>query len=288
MELVDVTDSKSVGGNIVWVRVPPPAPRCRGRHIVRGDFFTKVTSHSFCRDSFPNRTRCAGLRFGSAAARRFFLLQENRGCLIVPSKRNKSEPNADWRWFGFIVFLNCYRITRFPNEVRRRPISNFAGACTLLFAVLPATLNPPSISFEQYIHTYKTGTTCVVPVLWQREKDSNPHKQSQSLSCYPYTIPLSSPATAGAGIIIAKAKKMSIAFSNFSKGIFAGGQDPSPRQNSYQSARTFITHLRHKALPSPAAMPGAWGSLGHKTMKLPWVRRILSVLPRLSQISRSG
>ena len=26
--------------------------------------------------------------------------------------------------------------------------------------------------------------------LWQREKDSNPHKQSQSLSCYPYTIPL--------------------------------------------------------------------------------------------------
>ena len=27
MELVDVTDSKSVGGNIVRVRVPPPAPK---------------------------------------------------------------------------------------------------------------------------------------------------------------------------------------------------------------------------------------------------------------------
>ena len=26
MELVDVTDSKSVDGNIVWVRVPLPAP----------------------------------------------------------------------------------------------------------------------------------------------------------------------------------------------------------------------------------------------------------------------
>ena len=26
--------------------------------------------------------------------------------------------------------------------------------------------------------------------LWQREKDSNPHKQSQSLLCYLYTIPL--------------------------------------------------------------------------------------------------
>ena len=27
-------------------------------------FFTKVTSHSFCRGSFPNRPRFAGLRFG--------------------------------------------------------------------------------------------------------------------------------------------------------------------------------------------------------------------------------
>ena len=26
--------------------------------------------------------------------------------------------------------------------------------------------------------------------VWQREKDSNPHKQSQSLLCYLYTIPL--------------------------------------------------------------------------------------------------
>ena len=27
MELVDVTDSKSVGSDTVWVRVPPPAPK---------------------------------------------------------------------------------------------------------------------------------------------------------------------------------------------------------------------------------------------------------------------
>ena len=26
MELVDVADSKSAGGDTVWVRVPPPAP----------------------------------------------------------------------------------------------------------------------------------------------------------------------------------------------------------------------------------------------------------------------
>ena len=45
------------GSNPTRVRIPPAAPRRRGRHIVRGDFFTKVTSHSFCRGSFPNRTR---------------------------------------------------------------------------------------------------------------------------------------------------------------------------------------------------------------------------------------
>ena len=47
---IESSDLKSVGG-----------PHRRGRHIVRGDFFTKVTSHSFCRGSFPNRPRFAGL-----------------------------------------------------------------------------------------------------------------------------------------------------------------------------------------------------------------------------------
>ena len=37
----------------------------------------------------------------------------------------------------------------------------------------------------------KSSVTQRMTELWQREKDSNPHKQSQSLSCYPYTIPLS-------------------------------------------------------------------------------------------------
>ena len=37
----------------------------------------------------------------------------------------------------------------------------------------------------------KNSVTQRMTEFWQREKDSNPHKQSQSLSCYPYTIPLS-------------------------------------------------------------------------------------------------
>ena len=52
-------------------------------------------------------------------------------------------------------------------------------------------------------------------ILWQPEKDSNPHKQSQSLSCYPYTIPLFSPALAGTSVIIANNQKMSRGIFNF-------------------------------------------------------------------------
>ena len=35
MELVDVTDSKSVGSDTVWVRVPPPAPKRKRRPMGR-------------------------------------------------------------------------------------------------------------------------------------------------------------------------------------------------------------------------------------------------------------
>ena len=43
MELADVLDSKSSGGDTVRVRPPLPAPRRRKLHIACGDFFTKVT-----------------------------------------------------------------------------------------------------------------------------------------------------------------------------------------------------------------------------------------------------
>ena len=39
MELVDVTDSKSVDGDIVWVRVPPPAPKKSLLSLDKSDFF---------------------------------------------------------------------------------------------------------------------------------------------------------------------------------------------------------------------------------------------------------
>ena len=43
---------------------------------------------------------------------------------------------------------------------------------------------------SEHEHPYEHTPLQFQGFLWQREKDSNPHKQSQSLSCYPYTIPL--------------------------------------------------------------------------------------------------
>ena len=64
MELADVTDSKSVGGNIVWVRVPPPAPvESLDAQYACGAFFFAYASvlapkrHLFCLRQTPGRAR---------------------------------------------------------------------------------------------------------------------------------------------------------------------------------------------------------------------------------------
>ena len=54
MELVDVTDSKSVGSDTVWVRVPPPAPKEGDRPSLSPSF----GALPFCQ---YKRGRCGGL-----------------------------------------------------------------------------------------------------------------------------------------------------------------------------------------------------------------------------------
>ena len=42
MELADVTDSKSVGSDTVWVQVPPPAPDIKDRFLFRNLSFSAI------------------------------------------------------------------------------------------------------------------------------------------------------------------------------------------------------------------------------------------------------
>ena len=67
MELVDVADSKSADGDIVWVRVPPPAPVRRKRHIACDEFFMlRIKNLSRAHSAAPRfRTGFAALDSGS-------------------------------------------------------------------------------------------------------------------------------------------------------------------------------------------------------------------------------
>ena len=56
-----MTDSKSVGGNIVWVRVPPPAPRRSKLCIACSDFFQKSERTHAAAPPFQPRPAYAGL-----------------------------------------------------------------------------------------------------------------------------------------------------------------------------------------------------------------------------------
>ena len=96
MELVDVTDSKSVGGDTVWVRVPPPAPARRKRHIACDELFhfiAKLIARSFCCSSLPTATRCAGLAVGGRRCAAVLSVAERISILTAPA----SSPQATYR-----------------------------------------------------------------------------------------------------------------------------------------------------------------------------------------------
>ncbi len=59
-ELVDALDSKSSGGNIVGVRVPPPVPRVKSDWIFLSLFFYACSRFSFLRQRLDGYRLLAG------------------------------------------------------------------------------------------------------------------------------------------------------------------------------------------------------------------------------------
>ena len=77
------TTRNQFASNRTRVRIPPAAPRRRGRYIVRGDFLLKSHLPLILWRLLSKPNPYAGLRLGSAAARRFCLTLKNQHFINV-------------------------------------------------------------------------------------------------------------------------------------------------------------------------------------------------------------
>ena len=128
MELVDVTDSKSVGSDTVWVRVPLLAPARRKRHIACDEpfhFIARLIARSFCCSSLPNRTRCRWAPVWGRPVGGIFL-DSKISILTVPSQK-KDMTNRSclsfWvsRAAGLLHTSVIQMLGRSEFRLRRRP-----------------------------------------------------------------------------------------------------------------------------------------------------------------------
>ena len=152
------------------VRVRTPAPRRRRRHIVRGDVFANVTAHSFCRGFFPNRTRCAGLRFGFPHAYRYLFMNafSSRSkvrfapAYFLPLAENKPSARSCLPSCGTRLWLQ--RINRLAN---RRPLCQQILAVSRAAGALICCPFPQKVTLHlrcSLVHQLATLRFAIVPI----------------------------------------------------------------------------------------------------------------------------
>ena len=130
--MVDVTDSKSVGGNTVWVRVPPPAPRRSKVRFAPTSFYARGKKdiirsydpfHLGFRLGFRPPEAASTLRHfyfnaqGGEAAHLRPLSLHSKDCGVCVSM--KSAPTLEGGFF--IVSLETESASIFSRTARRGP-----------------------------------------------------------------------------------------------------------------------------------------------------------------------
>ena len=170
MELADVTDSKSVGSNTVWVRVPPPAPYLRGHCPLRyGPFYgtrspAKGSGAAFCG------------RPGFCAAR---LRSEKR----KQTAKHKNESHRQGRSNLFFVRRGCAaRSANRPPCTKTSPTTGLAGTHPAS-RVPPPALQARILHPESHHRPYRHASCIPSPAAVSRHASCGPRPNA-----FPVTI----------------------------------------------------------------------------------------------------
>lgn len=143
MELVDVADSKSADGNIMWVRVPPPAPARHKRHIACDELFIKA-HRSLILLCLAFRPANASLVYRARELRNTKISEllppdtSECACAAVPPLR--IEPAAS----GFSLALGAGPKAAAPIRLQYNKRSEQSSPCSDLFAFSGKEHHPPA------------------------------------------------------------------------------------------------------------------------------------------------
>ena len=141
--MVDVADSKSAGGDSVWVRVPPPAPARHKRHIACDELFIKA-HRSLILLCLAFRPANASLVYRARELRNTKISEllphgtSERACAAAPPLR--IEPAAS----GFSLALGAGPKAAAPIRLQYNKRSEQSSPCSDLFAFSGKEHHPPA------------------------------------------------------------------------------------------------------------------------------------------------
>ena len=148
-----MTDSKSVGGNIVWVRVPPPAPvESLDAQYACGAFFFAYASvlapkrHLFCLRQTPGRARSRyALQVFSFAGCTSRVLT---GIFFVYDRQRDAGLHSFWvqRYFSFSITIEGVSISFAKHSVIFLYVTRYQAISRIISHIYFASLSVSLVS----------------------------------------------------------------------------------------------------------------------------------------------